>query len=561
MTTALAPEFVPTPAPAQVLDTEALVETELGRLRAFYQKHDQARGLPDEDRQFVARCLKRHLPLIRMWGSWRFEQPVEDVFIDTKALSQIMSEITLRWSNGVQLKNRTYPPISFSAFVDRHEALFCGLHGCHVPSPVYHSDVWASRNALETREYEVGTQFYVPLRKGQAVSRGVLAAIRKQFAGNEPYIAYWEAVMEALGVQYATAKPYRIVLSTAPSDMMALGLLGESSCYTTGGEWERSKLHLSLLPNSVVMLVYIEGQEKPVGRAWGLLAPKKGGAEFTNFYLLPRDQILPGLKSVLRKALQLQTDLLVGGESSLKPELQNAGYMFVNDDSICLWTQGNQQAVQEEILRGVKRFRENADGDAKPSGFPTCPSCARNTGVPTLCTDCDYVGCPDCRHVDLEDTRVLCDRCAARRSWFECECGNWTSAPREAAGTFDLYCRTCIEKKFTECDRCAAWWDPAQLVICDACKDVRCPSCTEEGESACPTAATDTLDPCLCRECAIAQGLIVVEPAEPPLQINYDWGGAPTLNLGHTFTAAADWPFTVVHDEGGTSWHILRNNT
>jgi hypothetical protein len=528
MTTAVLPEFAPNlspPAPVveRAVDLDALVAQELESLHKFYAEHDQARSLPHEDEWFVRKCLQRHLPLIRSWGSWRFDTPLTDVFIDPETIAEEISAVTERWRDGAVLNKRSYPPIPFRKHRGEHERMYCDTFGCHVPAPLPSAALWSERTSQDDDDdapFAYG--FSTKLRRGQSITKAVLNTVRKQYKGNETYIAFWEGVMEAIGIQYATAKPYRIVLSTAPSDFMQLGLLGETSCYTTGGEWERAKIHLSAIPNSVVMLIYREGTVRPVGRAWGILAPKSGGAEFTNFYMLPRPQILPGLRRALQEALKLRhsIEVLDTDDHVVRASVFNGHmYAYVNNDAVLIGpnTLSGIEDVQKELKQAIAVYRGNTDRAGGEETHPTCPGCMLNTGSAVACFRCSQVCCASCicQNIAIPE-QVYCDKCAARAGWYECTCGRWTSKAVECAGSFDLYCAVCAAEKLTQCDRCDTWQGPEYLATCERCKSMRCGPCTTKNEK------NEGCDDNFCEGCQRELGMLPELPKREPIEVPND---------------------------------------
>jgi hypothetical protein len=540
-------ELAPTlePLPDVAVDTDGLITEELERLRAFYDLHDHARPIPINERDYVAKCLQRHLPLIRQWKNWRFTQPLETTFVDTQDVINTMSEVTERWRKGAQLKNRSFPPLPLRYMRNEYEALYCELFGCHLPEPMLDPVLWANRVADRNwpdpniGDHEDGAQFatgaYAKIRKGQVISKAILAAIRKRYKSHEAYVAFWEAIMEAIGIHYASAKGYRIVLSTAPSDFMQLGLIGESSCYTTGGEWEKSKTHLPTVPNSVVVMIYRDGLDKPIGRAWGILAPRAGGGEFTNFYLLPREQVLPGLRTVVQAALNIKDPLeqVVSRKFSVK-DLAAKHYAYVNQDCLVLGrSPDSAEQVTAEVQSALEIFYTNADKASGAGSLRTCQSCTKNEFEPQRCESCDHGHCQGCL---VEDQARLgakqCNRCARRSGWFQCGCKRWTSRAIECEHTFEQFCQPCAEEKLSRCGRCRKHTQHQYMIYCDGCKEPRCAGCSKKDE--------ERGKACLCRKCKQKLGIIPADPPPPVATYVSATGWSDTAaNYGYYTTTSA----------------------
>jgi hypothetical protein len=353
-------------------DHEALIDAETKRLEKYFVESD-ARCRPKmEVRDFVAFTLRRHIALVRNWGNWSKSMDAPPSVRPSEEIVEVVEALVDKWRRGVKQKTRELPPLPFLGYEDIDEerynvdeatetqnltALYCQTFGCHFPLPIRLSPLLAARTySGEDGELLYASSCSVKIRKGQAVSKAVLADVRKRFKAHEQYVSFWEALFEALGVTWASGKPAKFVLSCAPSDFVKLGTLGEDSCYREGGEYEQAKLHIAQIPNSVCLLVY--RGDTVIGRAWGILAPKAGGGEFTNFYLTPKQQLLPGLSLALKKALELSGEPKAVSRNTLWPALAeiSSSDIFLNDDGFIMAPEGKAEAVHDEVKKAVDRY-------------------------------------------------------------------------------------------------------------------------------------------------------------------------------------------------------------
>lgn len=356
-------------APAKVDDPLVLAEVEA--LEAHYRKHPGARVHPDTPfPRFVNNCFKRHRTLIQHWGGWSKSIQVTEVMQSPDQIVDTITPILKRWREGAQLKNKTLPPVpmllrsdleDFDSPEQAYERLeatgaYCQLFGCHRPTPILFSPLYANRT-YKGRDGSIpyATGCSVNLRSGQAVSRAVLSDVKRRFKQDPTYVAFWEAVFESLGIVWAGGKPATFKFSTAPTDFLRLGNLGENSCFRDGGEFEKSKLYLAQVPNSVVVI--IERDKRVIGRCWGILAPKAGGGEFSNFYLSPRHQLIPGLRAALREALEVNDQLEVN-EDDFSSAINglNSALIYLNEDTVMLHPENKSGAVEDELSSAVNRF-------------------------------------------------------------------------------------------------------------------------------------------------------------------------------------------------------------
>lgn len=344
MTTALAVSVV--------AERQALFEAELRRIRKFYADNPSALEPVGGLDTYVRLCFQRHAPLLRHWGEWWSSFHGKNILVDQEEISNTLERVSAQWQQGFHTKKTTHPPLRFlQNSVTELTQKFCDLFGCHMP-PVADERIFVTRVWQHADEdIEVAAGITVKLRKGQAPSRVVLAAVKKRYPDNPTYLAYWQNLFEVMGVLWASAKPAEFRLTAAPSDFLRLGDVGENnSCYATGNTFEKARLYLAQIPNSVVLFVY--RGSKIIGRAWGILAPKAGGAEFTNFYLTPRETLLPGLKLAVQHALQLSVPV---EEADTGLDLSES-YAYLNGDEVLLAPKGKERAVRDEIKVALSKF-------------------------------------------------------------------------------------------------------------------------------------------------------------------------------------------------------------
>lgn len=466
------------------------VGAEVEALRRFFGSNKDASPPRGDLEKFVRRAVERKDALISRWGGWRFEATITDSLVSAQEISTAVRNFIDEWRLGAQLKKRIMPPLAFERFESEWDQLFCEVRGCHVPMPWDRSPLFTTRVVPESM---VGAELCHGLafkfRSGQVVSRAVLAQIRKRFPFNATYVAFWEGLFEMLGVKWAATKPYQFVLSTAPSDVLRLGTFGESSCYAPGGEWERAKLHLASMPNGCVLLIFKAGadqtKERPIGRAWGILAPEQGGAEFSNFYLLPKTQILPGLCTTLQKALNVSVPVeAITEDQEYSPfrttPLQQ--YMYCNHDSILLGPghiQGVNNAIREQLERTIRTYVSGCGTSEQP-----CQLCSNNTSNSGVCTCCGSRYCLDCT---VEDTAKrefnTCYRCAKRR-WTHCACGRATSQGIELDNG-ERICQVCAAERCFTCASCNAVIEKVHLgLACPTCERQYCQRCQRYNNNA-----------------------------------------------------------------------------
>lgn len=265
------------------LDIDALVREEVTKLEQFRQAN-APNYFPANVEGFVRHCLDAHLPLIRRWGGWHFHHgPVQQGEIPLDQVRQL-------WQGP---GNRPAPDCSLyqSKVWQREdtEIVYAWIHNKPRWSP--------AAELLTTR-----------VRKGQAVSKAVLADLKRRFGKEDPYVKEWEGFFERLGHAWAAGTPLLSSVTCSPLAFFLLGHYGENTCYRTDGEHEHSKMNLAQMPGSVVLLFFETGMERTQknvkGRMWGFLGEQ--GTVLTNRYRMSWAAMEPAAASVIRAAMGVQ---------------------------------------------------------------------------------------------------------------------------------------------------------------------------------------------------------------------------------------------------------------
>lgn len=535
MAVAVAPERIAATAP----DDDTLIAEAEQAIAKFYDKHSDSRKLRGTPKAFARRVLNRHRALVKLWGGWRMQWTSSAVLptLPDAITSEVICEVQNEWLCGRRKTGKPIVPVCLRQYDKARDALYCEHFQCCVPYPVEDALLWQQRIwPYDDDEVEYASHHKVKIRKGQAVTRVVLADVRKRFGDRSPsYVQFWETILERLGTHWSGYRGVSVVLSCAPADFLRLGTYGENSCYRPGGEQERSKFNIAQVPNSVVALFYKTDAELAKdavrGRAWGILAPKAGGAALTNFYLLDTNLVTPSLKLAIPAALASAPIVTVS--TSHDDALDDLGsYAYLNND-VLLFASGPLANLRHEVDEHIATFAKG--GEYYDEGRECGCGVMVNNEDARQCADCHEWCCEDCIEVttcceihychecaqtvecdacasvvcrsDCGTVVVVvsdgsevhyCARCAARKALTLCaECGRYTTAPARCALTGTAYCHNCAPERLSSCSRCDQPVMRRVRTRCGSCARVRCDACAVPGETNTPRS-----------ECAECQGLV-----------------------------------------------------
>jgi hypothetical protein len=235
-------------------DRDALVKAEVERVNRFMKDTGARRSVNPEYASveaFVLAAFEAHLPLIEKWHGWTFEpRPDKTDRVHTNTVRAAWTPVA------------DFPPVE--KFV-----AFC-------------SKAWVGGD----EEVEYARGLTVKVRNGQILSRVILRDVVKRYGKDTPYSKAWEKFFERLGHAWAGDKaiPSAISLTCAPSSFLALGHVGENSCYANGGQFYLSKYNLPLMRNSIVGFVHTDDEQRK--KAWtyqpGLSRVAYGDKTFTH---------------------------------------------------------------------------------------------------------------------------------------------------------------------------------------------------------------------------------------------------------------------------------------
>jgi hypothetical protein len=284
------PKVVETPiaeetgAPVDTLDRERLIDEEVTRVEQFYKDHPRALKSSLGVREYVTAVFNAHEDLIRRWGGWRME-----FSLDGQVPRLTKAEID-RSIQDVIYAYGTY----FNGVYDYRTGKYDKSKVIPQPLPnyvLYRSKAFNPDKGELEREFEYVKGFKVKIRKGQAVSKAVLGQVRKDFKGNEDMLRVFNRLFESLGQSWTGVRSLSLVhVSCAPVAFLLMGHYRSAdtgSCFATSGVSERTKVNLSLFPNSVVLLYYgdaLTPDQTPVDRL-----PDKAGCRMYGAF---RDQFL-----------------------------------------------------------------------------------------------------------------------------------------------------------------------------------------------------------------------------------------------------------------------------
>lgn len=385
----------------------------------------------------------------------------------------------------------------------------------------------------------------VKVRTGQAPSRAVLAEVRKVFADNPQYVKFWETLCEKIGVAWASSQGMPMTFSFAPTDFVRMGHMGEGgSCYQTGGGYEYSKLNISLVTDSIVVLFYKDFEpddkitapadlrtDRQTGRCWAILDVPNGGGVFSNAYLQNFKQTSPSIAECL-KQLFGWTDVKYGqnAETALDP-LSGKAYVnpdrnlflaSVNGDGKMIGkpktVSGVRQAVSKNITEMVKKKWEHLSFPCRAcgqkyggnDGFKRCVVCTQEVCYNCKMEKTDCCGqeccascrsgrnachgckkttcgkCPGFKYTLCSETRhQYCAECVPKYL-FKClfeGCKIVTETPVRCSNDPEVtYCGPHAKLRLRTCNRCLKSVSLKHVTRCPNCKMRRCDTCTQEGE-------------------------------------------------------------------------------
>jgi hypothetical protein len=261
-------------APPVIPDKERLIAEEVTAVEAFINQEGGMKPTLEfaSTRAFVERCYEVHESLIRRWGGWEYAgDPVQEESVPKDVVRDIWKGVVY---GGVPEMMNSYG---------------------------FATKTWTGGTA----PFQYSHRCYVPLRKGQLVSRKVLADVAKLHGKDSTNYTVWSAFFEKLGHLWKAKDARRVVVSCAPSRFMWLGSYGENSCYKPGDENEHSRLNLPLIPNSVILLMYETAPfttNNVKGRMWGLCS-EKSGFILCNKYLFTYNTWAKAVNAALAAAL------------------------------------------------------------------------------------------------------------------------------------------------------------------------------------------------------------------------------------------------------------------
>lgn len=280
---------------AQRLDRLTLIRDEVERIREFYEQNPTAMEVGSIER-LVETCYESHAGWIRRWNGWEFSVEGGQ---RAPSLNEFLACV----------------PVGRIPALPRQEVL--------------------SRKIYEgpAGEVEYADGHAVRLRPGQAVSKAVLADVRKRYQDDPLAVKAWESFFEKMGQYWSAYLPHRLVLSMRPSHFLHLGHYNDRTCYRTGGAHEHSKFNLAQMSGSVVALLLPSTAElvpeKVEGRMWGFLLGN--AAVMTNHYGAYWTTIQPVLKSALWKAVGDNLEELDRPDDDPLSGMADEGIAYVDD--------------------------------------------------------------------------------------------------------------------------------------------------------------------------------------------------------------------------------------
>lgn len=490
------------------VDIETLVDFERARMR------NRPCGINVHPESFIQRVYDAHHDTISRWGGWRWHSPVYEIE-DNEDVERGICRIFERLYNEMPVKLRSSmwsghygPP------VDGWDS-----HGeSHWPYPLWESNrhFYASRT-WEHEDGEIGYACSViaPIRRGQVVSRAILAHIRKEHKGRDPeqlkaYLDFWTKAFAEIGQHWSAKKPMRVTLSVAPSDFAWLGDIekaaGSSTCYRTNGEYESSKYNIAATARSFVAFFYrgdeVDDDESPNallragavpdGRAWGFASPH--GVYASNLYRFTWPTVLPALKSALEGAFGYES--LTHAHSARDFfGLNDVGcdYAYVNADRQ-VWTEvgSNIRSLSIDIGEAITEYLEDSPEYLAHTSCGGCGDDVRPNNMRS-CVACDNHFCSYCVSTCTRCSDYICGACAEWQYCSSCDdsfcnyCAHERSEPalNECTGCSRDLCDGCAD--FAQCDDCGDDYCPRCfnqtsregyiIADCTSCNEYHCASC------------------------------------------------------------------------------------
>lgn len=554
-------------------DREAMVAEEVKKLELWYKAQGGIRPKWDLP-TYVNRVLDTHIGLAMKFRGWRYHsKPYGHMPLDLNELTTIIQAHQDEWAKGVTLYANLRegtpnyrPPEKQEPLPMRHwgsdiDELYCKTLNCCFPAPIPNIELWADRvftapDGKKEAVMEYASRRSVKVRTGQAPSRAILAEVRKTYAAFPLYVKFWETLCEKIGVAWASSSGMPMTFSFAPTDFVRLGHMGEGgSCYQTGGGYEYSKLNISLVTDSIVVMFYKdfekEGKEtspmafredKQIGRCWAILDVPNGGGVFSNAYLQNFKQTSPSIAEALKQIFGW-TDVKYGqgADSALEPL---SGKAYVNPDRNLFLASLNKDekligkpktaanvktAVSQNIRNMVEKRWEHACFPCRAcgqkyggnDGFKKCIVCIQEvcynckmektdccgqeccancrTGR-NACYGCKKTTCGKCPGFKYthckESNHQYCAECATTKL-FQCQekgCNIITERPVRCSHDAGItYCAAHGKAKLRTCNRCLKAASLKHITRCPNCKMRHCDSCVQEGEDKKPRS--------LCKNC------------------------------------------------------------
>jgi hypothetical protein len=485
--------------PLKEFDREKMIADECQRLEKWYKETGGIRPkweLP----VYVGRVLDAHIGLAARFGGWRYHsRPYGHMPLDLRTLETLVQTHQNKWAKGITLYENlrpgtpTYrPPEKLAPVPMRHwqndvDELYCATLNCCFPAPMANLDLWRDRvfkapDGGKEANMEYAARRFVKVRTGQAPSRAVLAEVRKVFAEFPLYVKMWETLCEAIGVAWAGSRGIPISFSFAPSDFIRLGHMDEGgSCYQTGGGYEFSKLNLSLIEDSLVVMFYDEYEKdletipsameprterlratspRQTGRCWAILDVKNAGGVFSNAYRQLFPQTSPSIAACLNQLFGwdgVQPGQPTGGALEAL-----SGYAFVNKDQHIVLASvngdGNFIGKKAKSPGAVKdSTRGKIVGMIEKKWYHklyTCNGCQGRYGGMEGFKTCKQCGTQVCYNCALEKTECCGqDCCASCRKGRGAACAGCNKSTCGKCPGFKY--EMCVETRKQYCKECA----------------------------------------------------------------------------------------------------------
>jgi hypothetical protein len=575
-------------------DREKMVAEEVERLEAWYKDKGGIRPKWDLS-TYVNRVLDSHIGLAAKFGGWRYHsEPYGHMPLSLNELTTLIQKHQDEWAKGVtfyaKMKDtdpnyrppEKQPPLPLRHWTSELDELYCKTLNCCFPAPVPNLDLWHDRvftaaDGKKEAVMEYAARRTVKVRTGQAPSRAVLAEVRKVFADYPLYVKFWETLCDKIGVAWASSKGIPITLSFAPTDFIRMGHMGEGgSCYQTGGGYEYSKLNLSLVTDSLVVMFYKDFEpddkkpnpselrfEKQTGRCWAILDVPNGGGVFSNAYLQDFKQTSPSIVECLKQLFDWP-DVKAGQDANdaLSPL---SGHAYVNGDRTLFLASinsdakligkpktsaGVRTAVSSNIKEMVKRNWQHQSFPCRVcgqryggnDGFKQCVVCRNEVCYNCKMEKTDCCGqlcCAGCRtgkNACYGCKKATCGRCpgfkytlcretnhqycaeCVPKFLFPClmpGCKTVTEKPMRCSHDEKItYCAQHGAGKLRTCNRCMKLASLKHITRCPNCKMRHCDNCAQDGEL---KTARSLCKVCLDEGVKLPEVQVVGEPSEEVL--------------------------------------------